>query len=183
MRTSNVLHLVYGVTAALIGVLFFFIIVGVFGLPFAIAGLAVFVLGAVVVFRGFQPRELNYETRSFHSRQNSICLYGELSHHFPDNVNRACFLLSSDRSALAENQKPHIPPGLSVLAQHFRYELRDWCCHRNCAFVRVWSRIRSLCTDGWTGHWSLDRTRGLDRLFPGGRLFGNHALWSSSRRP
>jgi cytochrome bd ubiquinol oxidase subunit II len=29
-------------------------------------------------------------TRSFHSRQNSICLYGELSHHFPDNVNRAC---------------------------------------------------------------------------------------------
>ena len=28
-----------------------------------------------------------------------------------------------------------------------------------------------------------DRARGLDRLFPGGRLFGNHALWSSSRRP
>ena len=44
---------VYGVTAALIGVLFFFIIVGVFGLPLAIAGLAVFVLGAVVVFRVF----------------------------------------------------------------------------------------------------------------------------------
>lgn len=53
MKTSNVLRRVCGLTAALIGVLFFFIIVGVFGLPLAIAGLAVFVLGAVVVFREF----------------------------------------------------------------------------------------------------------------------------------
>jgi hypothetical protein len=53
MKTSNVLRRVYGVSAALLGVLFFFIIVGVFGLPLAIAGLAVFVLGAVVVFRAF----------------------------------------------------------------------------------------------------------------------------------
>ena len=51
MKTSNVLRRVYGVTAALIGVFFFFLIVGVFGLPLAIAGLAVFVLGAVVVCR------------------------------------------------------------------------------------------------------------------------------------
>jgi hypothetical protein len=54
MKTGNVLRRVYGVTAAaLIGVLFFFIIVGVFGLPLAIAGLAVFVLGSVVVCRVF----------------------------------------------------------------------------------------------------------------------------------
>ena len=53
MKTGNVLRGVYGITAALIGVLFFFIIVGVFGLPLAIAGLAVFLLGAVVVCRGF----------------------------------------------------------------------------------------------------------------------------------
>jgi hypothetical protein len=54
MKTSNVLRRAYGVTAALIGVVFFFfIIVGVFGLPLAIAGLAVFVLGAVVVCRAF----------------------------------------------------------------------------------------------------------------------------------
>ncbi len=53
MKTSNVLRRVYGVTAALIGVLFFFIIVGVFGLQFAIGGLAVFVLGAVVVCRAY----------------------------------------------------------------------------------------------------------------------------------
>jgi uncharacterized membrane protein (DUF4010 family) len=57
MKTGNVLRRVYGVTAALIGVLFFFIIVGVFGLPSAIAGLAVFVLGAVVVYRVF-PAEV-----------------------------------------------------------------------------------------------------------------------------
>ena len=53
MKTGNVLRRVYGVTAALIAVLFFFIIVGVFGLPLAIAGLTVFVLGAVVVCRVF----------------------------------------------------------------------------------------------------------------------------------
>jgi hypothetical protein len=57
MKTSNALRRVYGVTAALIGVLFFFIIVGVFGLPSAIAGLAVFVLAAVVVYRVF-PAEV-----------------------------------------------------------------------------------------------------------------------------
>jgi VIT1/CCC1 family predicted Fe2+/Mn2+ transporter len=57
MKTGNVLRRVSGVTAALIGVLFFFIIVGVFGLPLAIAGLAVFVLGAVVVYRVF-PAEV-----------------------------------------------------------------------------------------------------------------------------
>ncbi len=53
MKTSNVLRRVVAVTAALIGVLFFFIIVGVFGLPLALAGLAVFVLGALVVCRVF----------------------------------------------------------------------------------------------------------------------------------
>jgi len=62
MKTSNVLRRVYGVTAALTGVLFFFIIVGVFGLPLAIAGLAIFVFGAVVVCRAFRsllsPRAL-----------------------------------------------------------------------------------------------------------------------------
>lgn len=41
------------VTAALAGALFFFIIVGVFGVRFAIAGLVVFILGAVVVYRAF----------------------------------------------------------------------------------------------------------------------------------
>lgn len=53
MKTSSVLRRVYGVAALLIGVLFFFVIVGVFGLSLAIAGLAVFVLGAVVVCRLF----------------------------------------------------------------------------------------------------------------------------------
>jgi hypothetical protein len=53
MKTSNVLRRVYGVTTALIGVLFFFIIVGVFGLSVAISGLIVFVLVAVVVCRAF----------------------------------------------------------------------------------------------------------------------------------
>ena len=53
MKISNVLRRVYGVTAALIGVLFFFLIVGVFGLSLAIVGLAVFVFGAVAVCRAF----------------------------------------------------------------------------------------------------------------------------------
>ena len=40
-------------TAALVGVFFFFAIVGSFGLKFAIAGLTVFVLVAVVVCIAF----------------------------------------------------------------------------------------------------------------------------------
>ena len=39
--------------AALIGVLFFFIIIGVFGLRFAIAGLLIFALGTIVLCRKF----------------------------------------------------------------------------------------------------------------------------------
>lgn len=60
MKTSNALRRIYGVTAALIGVLFFFFffIVGVFGLPLAIAGLAVFVLGAVVVCGAFPTQRV-----------------------------------------------------------------------------------------------------------------------------
>ena len=50
MRLKKILA---GTTAALVGVFFFFAIVGVFGLRLAIAGLAVFVLGAVVVCRAF----------------------------------------------------------------------------------------------------------------------------------
>ena len=53
MSKSNVLRRVYCVIAALMGVLFFFIIVGVFGLSLAIAGLVVFVVGAVVVCFAF----------------------------------------------------------------------------------------------------------------------------------
>jgi hypothetical protein len=41
------------VGTALLGVLFFFIIVGVFGLRFAIGGLLVFVVGAVAIYRLF----------------------------------------------------------------------------------------------------------------------------------
>jgi len=50
MRLNKILA---GATAALVGVLFFFAIVGVFGLKFAIAGVAAFVLVAVVVCVAF----------------------------------------------------------------------------------------------------------------------------------
>ena len=50
---SQQLHRLESMTAAFVGVLFFFVIVGVFGLRFAIVGLAVFVLSTVVVCRVF----------------------------------------------------------------------------------------------------------------------------------
>ena len=53
MRSSKSSRRLGAVAAALTGVLFFFIIVGVFGVRFAIAGLVVFILGAVVVYRAF----------------------------------------------------------------------------------------------------------------------------------
>ena len=51
MKASNVSRRVFGLAAALVGVLLFFIIVGVFGLPLAIAG-------AVVVCRAFPTEEV-----------------------------------------------------------------------------------------------------------------------------
>jgi len=53
MGNSSKLHPLQSMTAALAGVFFFNAIVGVFGLRLAIAGLAVFVLGAVVVYVTF----------------------------------------------------------------------------------------------------------------------------------
>jgi hypothetical protein len=53
MANSSKLHRLQSVTAALVGVFFFNAIIGVFGLRLAIAGLAVFVLGAVVVYAAF----------------------------------------------------------------------------------------------------------------------------------
>lgn len=53
MRNGNQLRRLHSVTAAFIGVLFFFAIVGVFGLRWAIAGLAIFILGAVVICVAF----------------------------------------------------------------------------------------------------------------------------------
>lgn len=54
MRNSKDTGRLAGLTGtALAGVIFFFIIMGVFGLQFAIAGLVVFVLGAVVICRAF----------------------------------------------------------------------------------------------------------------------------------
>jgi hypothetical protein len=50
MRLKKILA---GTTAALVGVFFFFAIIGVVGLRLAIAGLAVFVLVAVVVYVAF----------------------------------------------------------------------------------------------------------------------------------
>ncbi len=50
MRLKQILT---GITIALVGVFFFFAIIGVFGLRLAIAGLAVFVFGAVVVCVAF----------------------------------------------------------------------------------------------------------------------------------
>jgi len=50
MRLKKILA---GTTAALVGVFLFFAIIGVFGLRLAIAGLAVLVLGAVVVCVAF----------------------------------------------------------------------------------------------------------------------------------
>jgi hypothetical protein len=53
MMNNNLLPRLGALAAALLGVLFFFAIVGVFGLRLAIAGLAVFVLGAVVLYVTF----------------------------------------------------------------------------------------------------------------------------------
>ena len=56
MGNSNQLHRLQSMTAALVGVFFFNVIVGVFGLRLAIAGLATFVLGAVVVYVAFSAQ-------------------------------------------------------------------------------------------------------------------------------
>jgi hypothetical protein len=53
MRSGKGLRRLGGVAATLAGVLFFFSIVGVFGLQLAIAGLAVFIVGAVVIYLAF----------------------------------------------------------------------------------------------------------------------------------
>ena len=53
MGNSSKLHRLQSMTAALVGVFFFNAVIGVFGLKLAIAGLAVFVLGAVVVYAAF----------------------------------------------------------------------------------------------------------------------------------
>ena len=53
MGNGKPLQQLQSMAAALVGVFFFFAIVGVFGLRWAIAGLAVFVLGAVVVCLAF----------------------------------------------------------------------------------------------------------------------------------
>ena len=53
MGNGNQLHRLQSMTAALVGVFFFNAIVGVFGLRLAIAGLAAFGLGAVVVYVAF----------------------------------------------------------------------------------------------------------------------------------
>jgi len=53
MRNSKKARRLGGVAAALAGVLFFFIIVGVFGVRFAISGLVIFILGAVFIYRAF----------------------------------------------------------------------------------------------------------------------------------
>lgn len=54
MRTSRYLGWLAAVTVAVIAAaLFFFAIIGVFGLQFAILGLVLFVVAAVAIDRGF----------------------------------------------------------------------------------------------------------------------------------
>src|ERR1700726_3567167 len=104
MRKSKDVGRLAGLTGtALAGVIFFFIIMGAFGLRFAIAGWWYLYSVQLLSVAHFRPTARNYETRSFHSRQNSVCLYGKLSHHFSDDVNWSGCFSSSGRSALAEN--------------------------------------------------------------------------------
>ena len=54
MNNGKDLRRLAGVTAtALAGTAFFFVIIGVFGQPFAITGLVVFVVAAIAIYRGF----------------------------------------------------------------------------------------------------------------------------------
>ena len=57
MGNGNQLRSLQSMTVALVGVFFFFAIIGVFGLRWAIAGLAAFVLGAVVVCVAFPTQD------------------------------------------------------------------------------------------------------------------------------
>ena len=57
MGNGNQLRPLQSMTAALAGVFFFFAIIGVFGLRWAIAGLAIFVIGALVVFVAFPTQD------------------------------------------------------------------------------------------------------------------------------
>jgi len=53
MRNGKDLRRRAGVTAtALAGTIFFFVIIGVFGQPFAITGLVIFVVAAIAIYRG-----------------------------------------------------------------------------------------------------------------------------------
>lgn len=58
MRNRNHLHRFHSMSAALLGVFFFFAIIGVFGLRWAITALAGFVLGAVVVCVAFPTEDV-----------------------------------------------------------------------------------------------------------------------------
>lgn len=54
MKSGKDLRWLAAVTGAILaGTLFFFIIIGVFGLQFAILGLVLFVVAAVAIARGF----------------------------------------------------------------------------------------------------------------------------------
>jgi|HubBroStandDraft_6_1064221.scaffolds.fasta_scaffold1116476_1 dolichol kinase len=54
MRSGKDLRRLAGVTAtALAGTIFFFVIIGVFGQPFAITGLVIFVAAAIAIYREF----------------------------------------------------------------------------------------------------------------------------------
>ena len=57
MGSGNQLRSLQSMSVALVGVFFFFAIIGVFGLRWAIAGLAVFALGAVVVCVAFPTQD------------------------------------------------------------------------------------------------------------------------------
>jgi len=54
MSRGKNLRRLAGVTAtALAGTIFLFVIIGVFGQPFAVTGLVIFVVAAIAIYRGF----------------------------------------------------------------------------------------------------------------------------------
>jgi len=181
MKTSNVLPRVFGVTAALIGVLFFFIVVGVFGLPLAIAGWPYSYSGCCclprIPNRGVGAMKLDPSILA------RIQFAFTVSFHiiFPTmSIGLASFLAVMKALWLKTKNPTYL--------QIYRFWLNIFamasglCCHRDCAFVRVWSRIRSLLTDGWASHWPLIALEVLTAFFLEAG-FLESCSWSSSRRP
>ncbi len=116
------------------------------------------------------------ELRGGHAGAHPVRVHGRLPFHLPRLLHRACELSRGAQRHVAQDRAGAIPEAVPVLGEDLRAGLRHGRRVGDHHVLPVRDQLVGVLGQDGAGAGAADGLRGADRLLPGGRVSGHHAV-------